>query len=217
MKPTVDMSQKTSSETLSSHPNSPLPKSPLSSLLEKMALPSIATSGVVGSLNKQSNQPPVLLVIASTPYKSKCSPSQSKKKGKAVALPPRYSFKIAYSHYFLDFENERLFEKYITCGFIFERPIKLESFRALGIQKLIEDKGWESTVSNIPRFVPKVVHEFYVNLNDNIVIQGNHNLRKSLLRVISMSFPLELFVSASTFLSLKILTLKKSMFLMMLQ
>ena len=40
------------------------------------------------------------------------------------------------------------------------------------MQKLIKDRGWESTISNIPRFVTKVVHEFYANLSDNIVVQG---------------------------------------------
>ena len=77
---------------------------------------------------------------------SKPSPSLSKKKCKAVALPPIYSSEIAYSHYFFEFENERLFEKYITCGFIVERPIKLDNFRALGVQKLIEDRGCGSMI-----------------------------------------------------------------------
>ena len=46
-----------SSETLSSHPNSPLPKSPLSSLSKKMASPYVATSGVVGSPIQPTTQP----------------------------------------------------------------------------------------------------------------------------------------------------------------
>ena len=58
-----------------------------------------------------------------------------------MTSPPRYSSEIAYSHYFFEFENERLLEKYITHGFIIERPIKLDSFRALSMQKLIEDRG----------------------------------------------------------------------------
>ena len=36
---------------------------------------------------------------------------------------------------FFEFENESLSEKYITRGFILERPIKLESFRAVGVEK----------------------------------------------------------------------------------
>ena len=58
-----------------------------------------------------------------------------------MASPLRYSSKITYSHYLFEFENERLFEKYITRGFIVERPIKLDSFRALGMQKVIKDRG----------------------------------------------------------------------------
>ena len=92
--------------------------------------------------------------------------------GKVVASPPSYSSEISYSHYFFEFKNERLFDKYITLGFIVEKPIKLDSFMALGIQILIEDKGWGFTISNIRRFIIKVVHEFYANLSDNIVVQG---------------------------------------------
>ena len=65
-----------------------------------------------------------------------------------------------------------MFERYITSGFILERPIKLDSFRALGVQKLVEDRSWESIVTNIPRFITKVVQEFYANLSDNIIVQG---------------------------------------------
>ena len=134
-----------------------------------------------------------------------------------MALPPRYSSETLYSHYCFEFENERLFEKYITHGFITEKTIKIESFRSLGVQKLIKDIGWVSTVSNIPRFVTKVVHEFYANLSDNIAVQGETQCEKSLLGAMSMSFPLKPFVSTSTFLSVKILILKKNMCLMMLQ
>ena len=48
--------------------------------------------------------------------------------------------------------------------------IKIESFRALGVQKIVEERGWGSTISIIPRFVAKVVHEFYANLSDNIAV-----------------------------------------------
>ena len=75
-----------------------------------------------------------------------------------------------------------MFEKYITHGFILETPIKLESFKALGLQKLVEDRGWESTISNIPRFVTKVVHKFYANLSDNIPVQGEPQFEKVFVR-----------------------------------
>ena len=84
-----------------------------------------------------------------------------------------------------------MFEKYLTRGFILQRPIKKDSFRALGVQTLTEDRGWKSTINNIPRFVTKVVHEFYANLSDNIVVQGEPQFEKCLLGAMSMSFPLE--------------------------
>ena len=163
----------TSSETLPSHLSSPLPKSPLFLPTKMMASPLVATSVVAVSLVEQPDQLPSPISTPSSPPKnSKPSPFKSKKKGKVVDSPPRYYFETAYSHYFFEFEIEKLFERYITCGFILERPIKLDNFRALGVQKLVEDRGWESTVSNTPRFVPKVVHEFYINRSDNINVQG---------------------------------------------
>ena len=99
-----------------------------------------------------------------------------------MASPPRYSSEITYSHYFFEFENERLFQKYITRGFILERPIKLDSFRALGMQKLIKDRAQESTISNIPKFVTKVVQEFYANLSNNIVVEGEPQFEKVFVR-----------------------------------
>ena len=50
--------------------------------------------------------------------------------------------------------------------------MKLESFWPLGVERIVCEKGWESIVSNIPRFVTKVIHEFYANLSDNIVVEG---------------------------------------------
>ena len=102
-----------------------------------MAAPSVATSGVGESLAKQPDQPfsPVATSLSS-PKKPKPSPSKTKKKGKVVTSPPRYSSEAAYSQYFYEFENEHLFEKYITRGFILERPMKLDSFRAVGGTKI---------------------------------------------------------------------------------
>ena len=51
--------------------------------------------------------------------------------------------------------------------------MKLDSFRVVGVHKLVEGRGWKSTITNIPRFITKVVvHEFYTNLSENIVVQG---------------------------------------------
>ena len=56
--------------------------------------------------------------------------------------------------------------------------MKLESFRAVGVQKIVDERGWVSIVSNIPRFVTKVVHEFYANFSDNIVVEGEDQYEK---------------------------------------
>ena len=66
--------------------------------------------------------------------------------------------------------------------FIVERPMKLESFGAVGVEKIVCERGWESTVSNIPKFVTKVVHEFYANLSDNILVEGEDEFEKVFVR-----------------------------------
>ena len=43
---------------------------------------------------------------------------------------------------------------------------------------MIEDRGWGSTINNIPRYVTKVVHEFYANLSDNITVPGESQFEK---------------------------------------
>ena len=39
-------------------------------------------------------------------------------------------------------------------------------------------RGWESTVSNILRFVTKVIHKFYANLSDNMLVEGEDQFEK---------------------------------------
>ena len=56
--------------------------------------------------------------------------------------------------------------------------MKLESFRAVGVETIMCERGWESIVSNIPRFVTKVVHEFYANLSDNILVEEEDQCEK---------------------------------------
>ena len=139
-----DLFQSTSTETLPSGPNSPLPKLPLSS-------PSLVTSGVAATPTEQPTQPSSLVTTPSSPPKNpKPFSSKSKMKGTGVGSPPRYSPENAYYNYFFEFENENLFEKFITHGFILERHMKLDSFRVVAVHKLMEDRSWGSTISNIP-------------------------------------------------------------------
>ena len=60
--------------------------------------------------------------------------------------------------------------------------LKLESFRTIGIQKIIKERGWESTISIVTRFVAKVVHKFDANLNDNIVVPREEEFKKVYVR-----------------------------------
>ena len=141
----------TSTKTIPSHPNSPLPKSSHSSLSKTIGSLSVATSGVATTPTKQPDESSSPVTTPSSPPKNSMpSSSKSKTKWKVRAFPLRYSPKNAYSNYFFEFENEHLFEKYITRRFILERPMKLDSFRVVGVQKLVEDRGWGSTLSNIP-------------------------------------------------------------------
>ena len=108
-------------------------------------------------------------------------------------MPPRYSFEPAYYTWFYDFEFEHLFKQYITRGFVPERNIKLESFRDTGVQKIIEERGWESTISNVPRFMAKLVYELYANLNDNIADPGKREFERVMLEGTFTIFLLEPF------------------------
>ena len=165
VKPTKDASNFSSIDTLPSGPNSPLPKSPLGSLVKLVGSLSVATAPK--SPTKPSS--PVASPI-SKPTNPKPSSSKAKDKGKAVASSPRYSDDNSYTHYFYEAKNERLFEKYITRRFIVDGPMKLESFRAVGVEIIVYERGWESTVSNIPRFFTKVIHEFYANLSNEMLV-----------------------------------------------
>ena len=79
---------------------------------------------------------------------------------------------------FFNLETERIFEQYITRGFIAKRNITIKSFRALRVHKIIEEMGWVSTITNILRFIAKVVHEFYATLNDNVAVLGEKEFGK---------------------------------------
>ena len=107
-----------------------------------MGSPTVAIASVATTPTKQLNQPSSSVASPiSSPTKPKPSSSKAKNKGKVVAFPPRYSHENSYSNYFFEFKNEHLFEKYITQGFIVERPTKLESFRAVGVEKIVCERG----------------------------------------------------------------------------
>ena len=100
-------------------------------------------------------------------------------KGKAVAkeeteTPNWYGPNNAYSHTSYDLENGRLFKNYSAQGFIVEE----ETFRTIGVQKIIEDREWMHTVSDIKGFIRCVIHEFYANLSENINVAESLEFEK---------------------------------------
>ena len=52
----------------------------------------------------------------------------------------------------------------------------------MGVEQIMCERGWESTVSNNPRFVTKMSHEFYANLSDKIEIEGVDEFEKVVVR-----------------------------------
>ena len=60
--------------------------------------------------------------------------------------------------------------------------MKLEPFRAMRVERIVCERGWASTISNIPRFVTKVIHEFHANLSDDMLVDGEEQFEKVLVR-----------------------------------
>ena len=52
----------------------------------------------------------------------------------------------------------------------------------MGVERIVCERGWESIVSNIPRFVTKVIHEFYANLSDDMLVEGEEQFEKVFVR-----------------------------------
>ena len=96
-----------------------------------------------------------------------------KAKGKIVVIEDtitqkRYCVENAYFHAFYDMENEIFFYKYYARGFIMERNIDLDSFKCIGVLKVLKDREWMFTTTEISGFVPNMVYEFFANISENI-------------------------------------------------
>ena len=48
----------------------------------------------------------------------------------------------------------------------------------MGVEKIVCERGWESTVLYIPRFVTNAVYQFYANLSDNILVAREDQFEK---------------------------------------
>ena len=59
-----------------------------------------------------------------------------------------------------------------TREFISERNIDLESFRTLGVSKIIVDIGWKQTICDVKEYVLRIVSEFYANLSEDVDSEG---------------------------------------------
>ncbi|XP_062085970.1 uncharacterized protein LOC133792078 [Humulus lupulus] len=57
---------------------------------------------------------------------------------------------------------------YVHRDVICEKKIMFSAHRVFGVIKNIEDRVWLGSLIGFDGFVPRVVHEFYVNLNDDL-------------------------------------------------
>ena len=65
-----------------------------------------------------------------------------------------------------------------TREFISKRKIDLESFRVLGVNKIIVNIGRRKTVCDVKEYVPRMLKEFYSNLSDDIDNVGKPTFQK---------------------------------------
>ena len=88
----------------------------------------------------------------------------------------------AFSPLFLTKQSESLMHALDTREFISERNIDLESFRPLGVSKIIIDIGWRQTVCDVKEYVPSIVREFYANLSEDVDSEGKPEFQKVFVR-----------------------------------
>ena len=60
--------------------------------------------------------------------------------------------------------------------------INMETFRTIGVQKIIEDREWNHIVSNVKGFIPSVGHDFYDNLSKNVDVADSLEFKKVYVR-----------------------------------
>ena len=82
-------------------------------------------------------------------------------------VSPGSSFK-AHSLNFCFNDNEKNMKHYVHRDFICENFFSFSAHRVFGVIKNIEDRGWLGSLTGLDGFVPRVVQEFYANLNDDL-------------------------------------------------
>ncbi|XP_062100288.1 uncharacterized protein LOC133806181 [Humulus lupulus] len=107
-------------------------------------------------------------------------PSVSPKGKKAVKIPeictdspvvPKATIGSSFKAHSLNFyfnDNEKNMKHYVHRDVICEKKISFFAHRVFGVIKNIEDRGWLGSLTGFDGFVPWVVQEFYVNLNDEL-------------------------------------------------
>ena len=93
--------------------------------------------------------------------------AKAKEKVKLEALHG-YIAANSYSHSFYSKENKKLIEGYTKRSFIVQRTMDLGTFRLIAMKKIVHNRKWLKTISNIRRFVPRIVYEFYANMSGQI-------------------------------------------------
>ncbi|XP_062089325.1 uncharacterized protein LOC133795880 [Humulus lupulus] len=82
-------------------------------------------------------------------------------------VSPGSSFK-AHSLNFCFNDNEKNMKHYVHRDFICEKNFSFSAHRVFGVIKNIEDRGWLGSLTGLDGFVPRVVQEFYANINDDL-------------------------------------------------
>ncbi|XP_062103435.1 uncharacterized protein LOC133814503 [Humulus lupulus] len=107
-------------------------------------------------------------------------PPVSPKGKKSVKIPeirtksplgPKVSLGSSFKAHSLNFcfnDNEKNMKHYVHRDFICEKKISFSAHRVFGVIKNVEDRGWLGSLTGLDGFVPRVVQEFYANLNDDL-------------------------------------------------
>ncbi|XP_062103657.1 uncharacterized protein LOC133814752 [Humulus lupulus] len=107
-------------------------------------------------------------------------PPVSPKGKKAVKIPdirtkspvvPKATSGLSFKAHSLNFrfnDNEKNMKHYVHRDFICEKKISFSAHRVFGVIKNIEDRGRLGSLTGFNGFVPRVIQEFYANLNDDL-------------------------------------------------
>ncbi|PON83206.1 hypothetical protein TorRG33x02_210400 [Trema orientale] len=86
----------------------------------------------------------------------------------ATKIATGYDISLAHSSVFYTAENEEYMDEYERRGFIDERNFNLDSFKPLGIVKILKERKWLKTVSKVEGYVPRIIQEFYCNIREEM-------------------------------------------------